>query len=108
MDGTTSLTRLGRAGGTTDTDLRACTRFVFCRPGWSVEEQATDQGGTCIRLRIERGGEGASGTWRVERADGGRLQVAREASGRAPRSVDTVREALVLIWEAEDSRTAAA
>lgn len=107
MNRTTSLIRLGRTGGTTDADLRACASFVFCRPGWSVEEGVTGRGDTHIQLRT-RGGEGGDHhLWRITRA-GGCLTVVNMATREALSDIDTLREALIRIWEAETSGVMAA
>jgi len=103
MDGTTSSIRLGRTGGTTDADLRACTRFVFHRPGWSADEQVTYRGETFIRLRVRRGDQAYSSVWRIGRA-GGLVVLAQETGSRPAGCIGTVREALILVWEAEERR----
>ena len=107
MDTTVFTARLGRAGGTTDADLRLCTRFVFGRPGWAVQEGADARGDSHLRLWVRGGPEREEPHWRIDRHGGG-LVVSDRGGGRSPEPVATIREALVLIWEAGQGRGAAA
>ncbi len=86
-------------GGTTDDDRRTALRFCLGRPGWRVEARATAQGGAYLNVTTPSPGTGGQRCWRVVRTRQG-LSVLDEASGQQFRTVPTMRDALVEIWEA--------
>ena len=88
-----------QGGGTTDADHRTALRFVLGRPGWRVEAWAMVLGGVYLRLTTPCSNTGGQRFWRVVRTQQG-LSVYDEASGRRLRTVPTMREALVEVWEA--------
>lgn len=99
MNETTHAVHPGHGAGTTDADHRTAMRFVLGRRGWRVEARATTQGEVYVRLTTPCPDTGGQRSWRLARVQQG-LLVHDEASGRRLRTVPTVREALVDVWEA--------
>ncbi len=89
----------GQGVGTSDGDHRTALRFVLGRPGWRVEARATTQGEAHLRLTTPCPDTGGQRFWRLARTQHG-LLVHDEASGQRLRTVPTMREALVEVWEA--------
>lgn len=106
MESALFLLRLGRGGGTTDVDLRACAHFVTDNPGWSVMEVVLARGDTGIDLRTSGGGS-LTGCWHIRRV-AGRLTAIDPASRVGIRDVVTMAELLALIAETEAGYVVAA